>query len=130
MKNKALGFYFACLAAVLAVVTLVMVLVYGGRGGQVNTLVIVALAAAIVCEASLFFGEKIWTDFTGIIAAALLAYALMRVLSDGIWNIAEAVNGIKMVGLPELAGMNYMMAGVNLLAILAAILTCFTKKSK
>lgn len=130
MKNKALGFYFACLAAVLAVVTLVMVLVYGGRGGQVNTLVIVALAAAIACEASLFFGEKIWTDFTGIIAAALLAYALMRVLSDGIWNIAEAVNGIKMVGLPELAGMNYMMAGVNLLAILAAILTCFTKKSK
>lgn len=130
MKNKALGFYFACLAAVLAVVTLVMVLIYGGRGGQVNTLVIVALAAAIACEASLFFGEKIWTDFTGIIAAALLAYALMRVLSDGIWNIAEAVNGIKMVGLPELAGMNYMMAGVNLLAILAAILTCFTKKSK
>ena len=100
------------------------------EAGAVNTLVIVALAAAIVCEASLFFGEKIWTDFTGIIAAALLAYALMRVLSDGIWNIAEAVNGIKMVGLPELAGMNYMMAGVNLLAILAAILTCFTKKSK
>lgn len=94
MKNKALGFYFACLAAILAVVTLVMVLIYGGQGGQVNTLVIVALAAAIVCEASLFFGEKIWTDFTGIIAAALLAYALMRVLSDGIWNIAEAVNAI------------------------------------
>ena len=130
MKNKALGFYFACLAAILAVVTLVMVLIYWGQGGQVNTLVIVALAAAIVCEASLFFGEKIWTDFTGIIAAALLAYALMRVLSDGIWNIAEAANGIKMVGLPELAGMNYMMAGANLLAIVAAILTCFTKKSK
>ena len=130
MKNKALGFYFACATAVLAVVTLVMVLIYGGQGGQVNTLVIVALAAAIVCEASMFLGEKAWTDFTGIIAAALLAYALMTVLSDGIWNIAEAINGMKMVGLPELAGMNYMMAGVNLAAIVAAILTCFTKKSK
>ena len=130
MKNKALGFYFACLTAILAVVTLVMVLIYGGQGGQVNTLVIVALVVAVVCEASMFLGEKVWTDFTGIIAAALLAYALMTVLSDGIWNIAEAVNGIKMVGLPELAGMNYMMAGVNLAAIIAAILTCFTKKSK
>lgn len=130
MKNKAIGFYFACAAAVLSVVTLIMVLVYGGQGGQVNTLVIVALIAAILCEASLFFGEKIWTDFTGIIAAALLAFALMTVLSDGIWNIAEAVNGIKMVGLPELAGMNYAMAGVNLVAIVAAIVTCFTKKSK
>lgn len=130
MKNKALGFYFACLTAILAVVTLVIVLVYGGKGGQVNTLVIVALVAAVLCEASMFLGEKVWTDFTGIIAAALLAYTLMRVLSDGIWNIAEAVNGMKMVGLPELAGMNYLLAGINLAAIVAAILTCFTKKSK
>ena len=130
MKNKAIGFYFACIAAVLTVVTLVMVLSYGGQGGQVNTMVIVALVAAVVCEASLFLGEKPWTDFTGIIAAVLLAYALMTVLSDGIWNIAEAISGIKMVGMPELAGMNYMMIGVNGVAILAAILSCFTKKSK
>ena len=130
MKNKAFGFYSACVTAVLAVVTLVMTLVYGGQGGQVNTLVIVALIAAVLCEASMFLGEKVWTDFTGIIAAALLAYALMRVLSDGIWNIAEAMNGIKMVGQPELAGMNYAMAGVNLVAIVTAIVTCFTKKSK
>lgn len=130
MKDKAIGFYLACITAVLAVVTLVMVLVYGSQGGQVNTLVIVALVVAILCEASMFLGEKIWTDFTGIIATALLAYALMTVLSDGIWNIAESINGIKMVGKPELAGMNFMMAGVNGVAILVAIVTCFTKKSK
>lgn len=130
MKNKAFGFYSACVTAVLTVVILVMALVYAARGGQVGTLVIVALVAAILCEASLFFGEKVWTDFTCITAAVLLAYALMTVLSGGIWNIAEAVNGIKMVGLPELAGMNYALIGVNLAAILTAILTCFTKKSK
>ena len=130
MKNKAIGFYLACITAILAVVTLVMVLVYGGQGGQVNTLVIVALVVAVLCEASMFLGEKIWTDFTGIIAAALLAYALMTVLSDGIWNIAESINGIQMVGRPELAGMNIMMAVVNCVAIVAAIVTCFTKKSK
>ena len=130
MKDKAIGFYLACVTAVLAVVTLVMVLVYGSQGGQVNTLVIVALVVAVLCEASMFLGEKIWTDFTGIIATALLAYALMTVLSDGIWNIAESINGIKMVGKPELAGMNFMMAGINGVAMLAAIVTSFTKKSK
>ena len=130
MKDKAIGFYLACVTAVLAVVTLVMVLVYGSQGGQVNTLVIVALVVAVLCEASMFLGEKIWTDFTGIIATALLAYALMTVLSDGIWNIAESINGIKMVGKPELAGMNFMMAGINGVAVLAAIVTGFTKKSK
>ena len=130
MKNKAIGFYLACITAILAIVTLVMVLMYARQGGQVKALVIAALVVAVLCEASMFLGEKIWTDFTGIIAAALLAYALMTVLSDGIWNIAEAVNGIQMVGRPELAGMNITMAGVNGGAILAAILTCFTKKSK
>ena len=130
MKNKAIGFYLACITAILAIVTLVMVLMYAGQGGQVKALVIVALVVAVLCEASMFLGEKIWTDFTGIIAAALLAYALMTVFSDGIWNIAESINGIQMVGRPELAGMNIMMAGVNGVAIVTAILTCFTKKSK
>ena len=130
MKNKASGFFFACIAAVLTVATLVIVLMYGGQGGQVATPAIVALVVALLCEVSCFFGEKVWTDFTGIGAAVCLAYALMRVLSDGIWNIAESVNGIKMVGLPELAGMNITMAIVNAIAIVAAVICCFGKKSK
>lgn len=130
MKSKAIGFYFAVAAALLTAAVLVLTLVYSASGGIVSPLVLAALAGAIVCEFSLLFGERPWTDFTGIIAAVLLAFTLMRVLSDGIWNIAEAINGIKMVGLPELAGMNVALAAVNFLAILAAILSCFTQKSK
>lgn len=130
MKNKAFGFYTAALTLILTVATLVAVLIYGSKGGVVNSLVSIALGAAAVCEVSLLFGEKVWTDFTGIIAAALLAYAMMAVLSDGIWNIAEAFNGIKMVGMPELSGMNITMAVLNLVAIVTAIITNFAQKSK
>ena len=126
MKNKAFGFYTAALTLILTVATLVAVLIYGSKGGVVP----IALGAAAVCEASLLFGEKVWTDFTGIIAATLLAYAMMTVLSDGIWNIAEAFNGIKMVGMPELSGMNITMAVLNLVAIVTAIITNFAQKSK
>ena len=38
------------------------------------------------------------------------------------------MNGIKMVGLPELAGMNYTLAGVNLAAVVSAIAASFAKK--
>ncbi len=55
---------------------------------------------------------------------------MMTVLSDGIWNIAEAFNGIKMVGMPELSGMNITMAVLNLVAIVTAIITNFAQKSK
>ena len=130
MKNKAFGFYTAALTLILTVVTLIIVLIYGSKGGLVNGLVPGALAAAAVCEVSLLFGERVWTDFTGIIAAALLAFAMMTVLSDGIWNIAEAVNGIKMVGMPELASMNFALLGLNLAAIVMAIITNFAQKSK
>ena len=40
------------------------------------------------------------------------------------------MNGIRMIGIPELAGMNYTIAVVNCLAIIAAVVTCFMRKSK
>lgn len=130
MKKFTIGFCLSAITCVLAVVTLVLLISYGAQGGIVQTTVYAALAAAILCEAAALLGEKPWTDFTGIIGAVALAYVLMTVLADGIWNIAEAMNGIKMVGLPELAGMNYQLIGVNLAAVITAIAANFTKKSK
>ena len=130
MKNKSIGFWLSAITCVLSAVTLILLLVYGSKGGQVQGLVYAAAAAAIILEAASLFGEKSWTDFTGILGAVALAYVLMTVFSDGIWNIAEALNGIRMVGLPELAGMNYTIAGVNIAAVITAVAACFTKKSK
>ena len=91
MKNKAFGFYTAALTLILTVATLVAVLIYGSKGGVVNSLVPIALGAAAVCEVSLLFGEKVWTDFTGIIAATLLtsiAYGT-TVFSSAVRSIPE-----------------------------------------
>lgn len=128
--KKTIGFYASVLAALLGVVSLVIMFIYKGKGGIVDGTAIIAMIAAILLEAASFFGEKPWTDFTAIGGAAALAYGLIKVLGDGIWNIAESINGIKMVGLPELAGMNYAMAGAQLAAILLAIIACFNRKSR
>ena len=130
MKKKTFGFYASVITAILACAALVVTFLYRKQGGIVADYAIYALIAAIVCEAASFFGEKPWTDFTAVAGVALLTYTFMKVLGDGIWNIAEAINGIKMVGLPELAGMNYTMAGLEAAAIFLALLACFTKKSK
>ncbi len=130
MKNKSFGFYLAAVTCVLAVVTLILLIVYSAQGGIVQGLVWAAAVAAILCEAASLLGEKPWTDFTSILGAVALAYVCITVFSDGIWNIAEAMNGIKMVGLPELAGLNYTLAGVNVVAIITAVAACFMKKSK
>ena len=128
--KKSTGFYASVLAALLGIGSLGLMFVYKGRGGMVADTAVIAMAAAILLEAASFFGEKPWTDFTAIGGAAALTYGLMKVLGDGLWNIAESINGIKMVGLPELAGLNYAMAGAQLGAILLALIACFSRKSK
>ena len=127
MKNKIIGFCFAAVTCVLAIVTLILLMVYASRGGVVQPAVYIALVAAILCEGVSLAGEKPWTDFTSVIGAAALAYVC---ITDGIWNIAESMSGIKMVGLPELASMNYTLAGVNIAAIVTAVIASFNKKSK
>lgn len=128
MKKLSVGKCLSAITCILAVVTFGMLVVYSTRGGIVQGTVYAALVAAFVCEAAALLGEKSWTDFTSIVGAVALSFVLMRVFSDGIWNIAEAMNGIKMVGIPELSGMNYMLAGVNLAAVVTAIAASFTKK--
>lgn len=122
-----------CLSAItciLGVITFILLAVYGSKGGIVQTTVYVALAAAIICEAAALLGEKIFTDFTGIVASAALAFVTMQVFSDGIWNIAEAMSGIRMVGLPELAGTNYLLAALGVVSIITSVVANFLKSNR
>lgn len=128
MKKMTVGKCLSAITCLLAVVTLVTLTVYRSKGGIVQTTVYVALAAAIICEAAALLGEKSFTDFTGIAASAALAFVTMQVFSDGIWNIAEAMNGIRMVGLPELAGTNYLLAALGVVSIITSVVASFLKK--
>ena len=128
--KKTIGFYVSLLAAVLAAAALAVMFSYRGRGGIVAGAAVIACGAGILLELLSFFGEHFWSDFASIGGAACLAYAVIRVTSDGIWNIAESINGIKMVGLPELAPMNYTIAGIGFAAVLFAVLACFMAMSK
>lgn len=130
MKTKGLGFYFGALSALLGLIGLIVFFVYTGQGGAENAGVIVATIAAILCEVSLLVGEKVYSDFTGIAGAVLLALAMMLTLSGGVGNMADAFQGIVMFGDAKLAGLNYAMAGLYGAGTLAAICACFMKKSK
>ena len=128
--KKGAGFFFAIFSAILAIACLAIMYVYSTRGGNAPMQVMIVMGVAILCEFLLMAGDHGWTEFVAIIGAVLLAYVMMTVLSGGVWNIAESINGIRMSGIPELAGLNYAMAGLNLAAVIFAILACFTRKRK
>lgn len=128
--KKSLGFYYALASAALAVVALVVFFMYTGNGGEMNTVVIACTIAAIVCEVLLLVGEKVYSDFIGIIGAVLLAVAMTYTVIGGLGNIADQYQGIVMFGKAELANLNYAMFGIYMVSIIAAIGACFSKKSK
>lgn len=126
--KKNLGFYYAIVSAALAAVGLIIFFLYTGKGGETSTVVIAASIAAIVCEALLLFGEKIYSDFVSVIGAALLALAMITTLQGGLGNIADQINGIVMFGDAALANLNYAMVVVYGISIISAIGACFSKK--
>lgn len=128
--KKTLGFYYALISAVLAAAGLVVFFIYTSQGGESNTIVIAATIAAIVCEGILLMGEKVYSDFVAVIGAVLLAVAMTYTVVGGLGNIADQFQGIVMFGKAELANLNYVMAVVYGLSIVAAICGCFSKKSK
>lgn len=128
--KKSLGFYYALVSAALAAVGLIVFFIYTGNGGESNTIVIAATIAAIVCEALLLVGEKVYSDYVGIIGAVLLAVAMTYTVIGGLGNIADQYQGIVMFGKAELANLNYAMFGIYLVSVIAAIGACFSKKSK
>lgn len=127
--KKSLGFYYAIASAALAAVGLAVFFVYTGNGGASDTVVIAATIAAIVCEVLLMTGEKVYSDFVGVIGAVLLAVAMCLTVIGGLGNIADQYQGIVMFGKAELANLNYAMFGIYLVSIIAAIGACFSKKS-
>lgn len=128
--KKSLGFYYALVSAVLAAVGLAVFFVYTGQGGASSAIVIAATIAGIICEVLLLTGEKVYSDFVGIIGAVLLALAMTHTVIGGLGNIADQYQGIVMFGKAELATLNYAMAGIYLVSIVSAIGACFSKKSK
>ena len=128
MKKMTVGKCLSAITCILGVITFILLAVYGSKGGIVQTTVYVALAAAIICEAAALLGEKSFTDFIGIAASVALAFVTMQVFSDGIWNIAEAMSGIRMVGLPELAGTNCLLAALGVVSITTSVVANFLKK--
>lgn len=128
--KKSLGFYFALASAALAAVGLIVFFVYTGSGGEMNTIVIAATIAGILCEAALMMGEKSYTDYVGIAGAVLLAVAMTYSVTGGLGNIADQFQGIVMFGKAELANLNFAMLGIYMVSVIAAIGACFTKKSK
>ena len=135
MIKKGAGHYFAALAAILTCANLVVIYLYITHGVNraevpIPTWGLVATIAALVLEIVMLFGDHVFTEFAGILAAAGNAYGFVSMMQVGLYNITDAVNSIDQFGDASVVMDNYIMTGLFLGAIFFCILACFCRKRK
>ena len=129
--KKSVGFYFALVAAVVALVGLIMFAVYNGQGGEKNAWVVVTLILGIALELVLFFYDGKFGDLIATIPSILFAVAMCLTILGGYGNIADHIEGdIVMWGNWQLANLNIAMVVVLMIAIVASVVSCFLKREK
>lgn len=130
LAKKALGFYLALASALVALVGLIIFFVYSSQLGTTNGWIVCLLIVGILLELALFYPQEKITLYVGIIPSVLFTLALGLMLSDGVGNIVDALQGIVMFGNKALAPLNYVMAVIFLLAAIISTVSVFFKTDK
>ena len=130
-----IGHWFAVTSIALTAINLIVIFLYITHGVNraevpIPTWGLVATIAALVLEIVMLFGDHVFTEFAGILAAAGNAYGFVSMMQAGLYNITDAVNKIDQFGDASVVMDNYIMTGLYLGAILFCVLACFCRKRK
>lgn len=130
VAKKAVGFYLALASAAIALVGLIIFFAYSAQLGFTNGWVVTLLIVGILLELSLFYPNEKITLYVAILPSILFSIALGLMLNDGVGNIVDALQGIIMFGNKALAGLNYTMAAIFLIAAIVSTVSVFFKTDK
>ena len=111
-KDRALGFYLALTAAVLALAGLAVYIIYIARGGEADIAAIVCSALAVLCPLIYVFYEGKLSVIPAVLLPVFCIAAFGLTLGGGAGNIADAVQGIHLFGDASLVPLNYTMAAL------------------
>lgn len=130
LKNKTIGYWIGCVAALLTLAGIIVFGAYQGRGGAGSGAVYAFGIIGIALWIALFFYDGFLSDLISIAAAVLYTLALGYSLVGGVGNITDAVSNIVLFGIAELAPMNYAMAALFGIGAVLTVVACFLRKSK
>ena len=135
LQRKSVGEYFSIAAAVIMTILAIYYAVYASGLHALDTMIIVCMAGAVVCNVLYFLIDAEFPfDLMGIVEIAgtmLTAYGLVLFFKDNINNLADLMNGITLFsgGAGSVTSIFGIIAALVISGILQ-IIVCFMKKNK
>ena len=130
LKSKKLGYWLACVAAIVALVGMIIFGVYKGRHGGGSGAVYAFIIIGILMQVALFIYDGKLGPVLSIGAPILYALALGYSIKGGVGNIVDLFSGVVCFGIPELAPLNFAIAAILAVSILLSIVSCFLRREK
>jgi len=127
LKNKAAGFYFAIIACVIGIISMIRFVMWAPKHNSMDYIIIAALVIGIVLDIVLMVREY---SILKVLTTACYSVAAVKILTDSVGSFVDAFQGINMFGDATQVGTIISIAAVMFVGVLLSIISSFLKYRK
>jgi hypothetical protein len=127
LSKKAIGFYFAAFAGIIAIVSIIRYAIWAPEHGAMNLLILAALSLGLVIDIVLIFYDN---SYLIVAATACYSIAVFQLLADSVGSFVDMFQGIVMFGDSTQVGTIVSISCFILVSVFASILASFMKRVK
>ena len=127
LKNKAAGFYFAIIACVIGIISMIRFVMLAPKHGSMDYIIVAALAIGIILDIVLMVREY---SILKVLTTACYSVAAVKILTDSVGSFVDAFQGINMFGDATQVGTIISIAAVMFVGVLLSIISSFLKYRK
>ncbi len=127
LKEKAIGFYFLLVTAVIGIVSLVRFALWAPSHNTMDLVIVAALVIGIVLNGILLIKDN---DYLIILMTACYSVVTVKVLTDSVGSFVDAFQGINMFGDASQVGTVISISAVMGVGVLLSIIASFLKRVK
>lgn len=127
LKEKAVGFYFLIVTAVIGIVSLIRFIIWAPAHNAMDTMVVAAIVIGLILNVILFVKDH---DFLIVLMTASYSVATVRILTDSVGSFVDAFQGINMFGDAAQVGTIVSISAVLAVGVLLSIIASFLKRVK
>lgn len=109
LQNKAMGFYFLAITAVIGIISVIRFAIWATAHNTMDYIIIVALVIGVVLNVILMVKDN---NYIIILMTACYSVAGIKVLTDSVGSFVDAFQGISMFGDATQVGTIISISGV------------------
>lgn len=127
LKEKAVGFYFLIVTAVIGIVSLIRFIIWAPAHNAMDIMVVAAIVIGLILNVILFVKDH---DFLIVLMTASYSVATVKILTDSVGSFVDAFQGINMFGDAAQVGTIVSISAVLAVGVLLSIIASFLKRVK